>query len=81
VQAYTSELTRGQATIYPRGWPHYQLNPDCKEKVVSSLAFNARDAGTYNIVPMIKAVPVTCECRLLAGMRPPAGAWPGGQGA
>jgi hypothetical protein len=80
VQAFSSSLKRGQAVVYPRGWPHYQLNPDCKQTVTLALGFNAADVGTYNLGPLLKAVPTACEWGVARAWRPcGCMAWPAGQ--
>ncbi|GLI59040.1 hypothetical protein VaNZ11_000867 [Volvox africanus] len=45
---YRHTLYAGDNVVYPKGWIHYQLNPNCTQ-AETLLAFNAKSIGTVAI--------------------------------
>ena len=50
-------LAPGDSVLYPRGWPHYQLNPSCTQPATYHAVFPAQSAGTINLVANLGAAP------------------------
>ena len=64
-------LAPRDSVLYPRGYPHYQLNPSCTQPATYHTVFAVQNSGTINLVQNLGAVPAAYLASAFTA--PPAG--------